>query len=212
MDNVTENIDIPNLDGTKIDKIDIDEIDIDEIDIEVDPESPKIKYDLSIDSIMWEPYYVLAKASFGQIMKTLILIHERQVNRYHNTTFTKILSSIIDPYVSILATSDYEMQNVVYHNLILNLPVGINVDNEIYGKVQLAFARTIDLIPCLIQRTEFIINREVPIPKWPNPNIKHENYVKAFNNLKVLLVDFLKIVKNAESDFKIFIESKNIKK
>lgn len=154
----------------------------------IDTNNNAIKY--SINSVMWEPYFILSKASLGQIMYTLYHIK----NNINNLEIQNLLSTLVTKFENILISDNQLEKNVLYFNLIVNLPYSININNHLHNRIRLSKARIGILIKCLKQRVQFIIDREIPVPKYMDPTYLPEfpeKFTKLQNIMKGFLVDIV---------------------
>jgi hypothetical protein len=151
----------------------------------------------TINNIMWEPYFFLAKASIGQLFVTLIKIQDELEEP--NPVLT-ILQQLTAKYLEILKAETFPAKNVKFFNLIVNLPKGVSI--ELYKqKHRLGTVPIINVIESIKNRIIFIINRELPIPKSLDPKITMEEYEVEYNNLKTAMKSLLAEVINFETDY-----------
>lgn len=153
-----------------------------------------------IYNVDWKPYYRLSQASIGQIIRTFINIYDKLENS-KNVKLRDLLYNLILKYTDILYINDYVEQNVIYYNLIVNLPKGMNIQKNKYGYIKLGNAKINLLIECIKQRINFIINRKVPIPKNLDSNINIDDYINQFNKLKTSMINYLQVVNEFETEY-----------
>lgn len=157
---------------------------------------------LNINSVMWEPYFVLSKASAGQIIYTLIYIRDN----IQDIQVSELLTKFIAKYENLLNSDNEIYRNVLYFNLLVNLPRSINVDDHLYGSIKLSKAKIGVLIKCLKQRVQFIINREIPIPKYIEFDI--EDYSKEFLHLQDSMKNYYSDILEFEKEFVTLVRSR----
>lgn len=173
--------------------------------------------DYNISNVFWEPYYVLSKASIGQIIYTLLYVQDptSYMHRKINPIVLQKIREITDFYQSKLVKTTLVDKNVTFYNLIVDLPRSINVDDEIHGKVRLSHARVGQLVYALKTRIDFILNRPVPQINFKDCDTDGSNedynvYKQSFNNMQKDMAELMKLVLDFEQFYFNFIKSSRV--
>lgn len=155
---------------------------------------------ITLDMVKWDSRFKLSRASIGQIMKSFMnILNTKEKNVYEETLYKIIKPEIklmLDHYNKLLEYHNIFDFNVKYYNLIVNMPGNVSVQEEDHGKVFLGNPKIGKLIQAAKQRTEFIINREVPMVCKSDPGI-HIEFVKLQQNM----VEFRETIINFEKKF-----------
>lgn len=160
------------------------------------------KYDLSLGAVMWESYFILSKASIGQIVKTFNMIQDRERARGNTELPDIICANIVNPFLELLTKgNNIAANNVRCHNMLYNLPTGVSINDKYHGKIRLSNAKIGLLIKCARGRVQFIVDRDIPIPKNLSSDINIEDYINEFNELKKDMIIFLKNIDEFEKEF-----------
>lgn len=134
--------------------------------------------------IDYKPYYNLSKGSLGQIITAISLIkikknekneYEKILDRWFNTAIPLFINKFIELFNNYQTTTEYEVK---WYNLAGNLPKSVVINSEKHNK-KLSKANIGNLHEALIQRIDFIIERDMPEPYKGNNEL--ESY---FNNLR----------------------------
>lgn len=170
----------------------------------------------NISNVFWEPYYILSKASIGQIIYTMLYIQDPTSYLYKKTNpiILQKIREITDFYQEKLVKVSMIDKNVAFYNLIVDLPRSINVDNEIHGKIKLSHARIGQLIYALKTRITFILNRPVPQINFKDTDTDGSNedynlYKISFNNMQKDMKELMDIVLEFEDYYVNFVKKKN---
>lgn len=168
-------------------------------------DKPHTRKENKLESVNWQPHYRLSKASIGQIMITFESILKKmkaktELNIYEQTLNSRVIpkmESIVDQFKKILSNSDNDFKKqVIFYNLIVDLPKGVMIDNDKHGKIFLKHANIGGLLEAARQRLSFILEREIPEIYKTDPNLD-----AAFYCLRVELAIFLNEVIDFEDYF-----------
>ena len=160
---------------------------------------------LSLDNVDWKGHYVLARASIGQIIRTLqnVKIHAEKkkssVKPYEmtlNVGLCDIISDLLDNYEKMLCFESDIERDIAFFNIIVNLPKDIVINAEKHGQIYLNRANIGNLIQAMRQRVDFILNRDIPDRYTDDPE-----QLTVFNSLKEKLLNFKNDIDTFEQDF-----------
>ena len=150
-------------------------------------------YNLNLGLVDWHPYYLLSKGSLGQIMVSFSKIKSTNPkNIYERSLYQKlniIIKGLVDRYDEMLQCNSEEEKNVKFHNLIVNLPRGISIYNDIHGNIKLGYAKIGQLIYATYQRIDYILERETPTI-YENDALLLEEFNKMKNELSIFRAEF----------------------
>jgi hypothetical protein len=155
---------------------------------------------ITLDMVNWRPSYRLSKASIGQIMKSFEKIQKvKPKNTYEDILYGKLKSSVtilLSSYNELLVSTNDVEYNIRFHNLIVDLPYNVTINENEHNNIYLGTARIGALIEAAKQRLEFIINRPVPTICQATPQLEQE-----FVKLKTLITDFRDVLMDFEEAF-----------
>ncbi len=165
---------------------------------------------LSLDNVDWKGHYVLAKASIGQIIRTLqnVKLHAEKkkssvkpsgIKPYEmtlNEGLCDIISDLLDTYEKMLCFQSDIERDIAFFNIIVNLPKDIVINAEKHGQIYLNRANIGNLIQAMRQRVDFILNRDIPDRYTDDPE-----QLTVFNSLKEKLLNFKNDIDTFEQDF-----------
>ena len=140
---------------------------------------------LSLDCVDWKRHYILSKASLSQIMISfwnVSGIEAKDGNYYEKVLYEKLkpaVEKLIECYHDILCYENVIQKNIKFHNLIVNLPKNVTINQHEDGKIKMGDAKIGKLIAAAKQRINFIQIRDVPIMYANN-----ESYLQEFNKMK----------------------------
>lgn len=161
-------------------------------------------YNLNLGLVDWHPYYFLSKGSLGQIMVSFSKINSTNPkNIYERTLYQKlniIIKGLVDRYDEMLQCNSEEEKNVKFHNLIVNLPKGVSIYDDIHGYIKLGYAKIGQLIYAAYQRIDYILDRDIPTIYENNDLL-----LKEFNKMKDELAIFRTELESFETSFMEYI-------
>ena len=147
---------------------------------------------LSLTMVDWKSYYVLSKASIGQIMVCFSkILNVMPKNVYEIKLYEKLkpaTEKLLNEFNKLLIYNDAKDKDIRYYNLIVNLPKNISINDAENGLVILKSAKIGLLIKAIKQRISFIIEREIP-----ERYLTDQELLQGFNNLRSNMVNYVKI-------------------
>ena len=158
-----------------------------------------IYYDLTLCDVEWHPYYVLFRASLGQIMFSLSRVLELlPKNIYEKTLYSNLKSIIIKlikEYDIMLKCSNKIEREVKFYNLIGKMPYLVKINEEEHN-IKLHKPKIGKIIAALKQRVNFILTRN--IPQFYKNN---EIYLNEFQKMQEQIKKFKEKVYDFELNF-----------
>ena len=155
---------------------------------------------IELDTYRYEGKYLLCGASLAQIMIALRNGVERvkdPKNEYQRVLYPwleKTSNEIVEEFKKLLYYTDQVDEDARRYNLGGRLPRPVIA--KYHNKVQLGLANFGPLINAAIQRTNYILNRNLP----PRCN-DDEAYRERFDNLRAQLPPFFKLLNDANTEF-----------
>lgn len=162
--------------------------------------SSEVKKSLTLDAIDWKPFYVLSKSSIGQIMisfKNILKVTPKNI--YETKLYGRLkpaVEGLIGHYNDILQYENDIEKDVKFYNLIVNLPIGVTINDQEDGNITMKFAKIGKLIKAARQRINFIETRTVP-----QMYVSNEDYLRQFNKMKEELQDLQETFDDFENEF-----------
>lgn len=160
---------------------------------------------LTLENVDWKGYYVVSRASIGQIMRTFQNVKEyaeRQKNTVKpyekelNNGLIILLPTLLTNFRNMLYFQNDIEKDIIYFNMLVNMPYDVSIDNEKYGRINLSRANIGSLIKAAKQRVNFILSRETP-----NRYKESVEQIAVFESMKLKLKEFVSDIDDFEQDF-----------
>ena len=152
-------------------------------------------------NIDFKPYYILSRASFGQIMESFnrISINKPTKSIYQHVIiqwFGKEIPLLIENFESILSHKCSIDYTIKWYSLAVNLPFKLHIMKYKHGKIYLKNAKIGVLVEALKQRLNYILIRETPY-RYINDPHQIDHYI----DMKKDLQKFKKTIDLFEKNF-----------
>ena len=177
----------------------------DQHNLSSDTEPQQSNNELDLLMVDWKPYYILSKASIGQIMMCFTKIlnvvpkntYELKLYEYLKPSTTTLISE----FKKLLIYDNDIERDILFYNLIINLPKTVSVNDEEDGLIKLRSAKIGYLIKAIKQRIKFIQERDIP-----QRYVNNLEQLEKFNSLRSNINNFNSMVCIYESEFIVAID------
>ena len=150
-----------------------------------------IDFDLHLDLVDFSKYYILSRASLGQIMTSFANINftfSIKNNIYQNVLYQLlniIIPDLICSYYKLLKCNSFIEKEVKFYHLIVNIPHNLEIVLNNHNIVNLGKPKIGELITAIKQRIDYILNKQIPILY----NGK-QSHIEEYNKLLIQLKGF----------------------